>query len=248
MNVKRNALCLTLLALMPVSFSYASGISLGAAINTSHQPYKSYDTINTALPYIDYRSDSFYFSGVQAGYYIFNANDNKVSFLASLQQNYFDPDKTSNTQLKTLDKRKRSLMAGVSWEYDSNIAIFRNTLTGDTLGNSNGIQFDTSLYRTFIMDSFALTPGVGLQFNSKKFNDYYYGVSEKESNRSGLSKYNSGSSLNPYFLLGFDYAISQNIKVFSHGRYVVLTDKIKDSPMVGRSGGLSLFSGFTYSF
>ncbi len=45
------------------------------------------------------------------------------------------------------------------------------------------------LYR-YTNGGLTVTPGIGVQWNSENQNEYYYGVSRKESARSGLRGYN----------------------------------------------------------
>ena len=61
------------------------------------------------------------------------------------------------------------------------------TFTGDTLNNSNGLVGDVTYLYKFNLDALTLVPGVGVMWNSKNQNKYYYGVSANESRRSGLT-------------------------------------------------------------
>lgn len=53
------------------------------------------------------------------------------------------------------------------------------------------------LYR-YTNGGLTVTPGIGVQWNSENQNEYYYGVSRKESARSGLRGYNPNDSWSPY--------------------------------------------------
>lgn len=48
---------------------------------------------------------------------------------------------------------------------------------------------DVSWMKRFEVAGFGLTPQAGLLLTSEKFNDYYYGISQAESARSGLAAY-----------------------------------------------------------
>ncbi|WP_348240985.1 MipA/OmpV family protein, partial [Salmonella enterica] len=56
------------------------------------------------------------------------------------------------------------------------------------------------LYR-YTNGGLSLSPGIGVDWNSVNQNDYYYGVSRKESSRSGLRGYNTNDRGNPYLEL-----------------------------------------------
>ncbi len=84
-----------------------------------------------------------------------------------------------------------------------------------------------------------LNAGIGVEWNSENQNDYYYGVSRKESSRSGLRGYNPNDSWNPYLELSANYNFAGNWSVYGTARYTRLSDEITDSPMVDKSGPVS---------
>lgn len=245
---KIEVVCVALLGFMFSHISYADEFSLGGALKSSKQPYKAYDTKNTLLPYVNYKTNSFYVIGLTAGYYLYSDVNNKVSAMVYLPGNYFSPKKSKDKQLRELDKRSYSLMGGVTWVYDYGGGGFKNSIAVDTLGKSNGIQFDSSIYYKLTSGGFSFVPALGVKFNNGKYNNYYYGVSDNESARSGLNEFNAKSSANPYVALGFEYLLSENVFIFSQGSYAALPDRIKNSPMVHGRDEYSLTSGFVYNF
>lgn len=80
---------------------------------------------------------------------------------------------------------------------------------GDILDNSDGFVGDLAYLYRFSIDSWTLTPGVGVSWSSKDQNSYYYGVSRGESARSGLAEYNPSDSWSPYLELSANYNINQ---------------------------------------
>ena len=66
------------------------------------------------------------------------------------------------------------------------------------LDNSNGIIWDMAWLYRYTNGGLTVTPGIGVQWNSENQNEYYYGVSRKESARSGLRGYNPNDSWSPY--------------------------------------------------
>jgi outer membrane scaffolding protein for murein synthesis (MipA/OmpV family) len=49
---------------------------------------------------------------------------------------------------------------------------------GDTLDNSNGFIWDLAWLYRYTNGAVTLTPGIGVQYSSENYNDYYYGVSK----------------------------------------------------------------------
>ncbi len=70
-----------------------------------------------------------------------------------------------------------------------------------TLDNSNGFIWDLAWLYRYTNGALTLTPGIGVQYNSENYNDYYYGVSKNESRRSGLKSYSADDGWNPYLEL-----------------------------------------------
>ena len=222
--------------------------SLGAGVGVLESPYKDYDRDVVPVPVINYESDSFWFRGLGAGYYLWNDEADKLSLTAYYSPLHFKPGDSDDAQLKRLDKRKSTLMAGLSYIHNTQYGFLRTTLSGDTLDNSNGIVWDLAWLYRYTNGNLMITPGIGIEWNSENQNDYYYGVSRKESNRSGLARYRADDSWNPYLELTAAYRLSDNWNVYGLARYTRLADEVTDSPMEDQSWGAAMSAGITYRF
>lgn len=245
--------CLTraimLITASSVTVAHAgSQLTLGAGAGMIQSPYKQYDRDIYPLPLIDLESDDYWFRGLGGGYYLWNDRTDKLSVTAYYSLLHFTPDDSSNHQLQRLDKRRGTLMAGLSWIHQFGTGFVRTTLTGDTLDNSNGIIFDTAWLYRYTSGQLTLTPGVGIEWDNGNASDYYYGVSHRESARSGLASYQAGSSWSPYLELTLNYRFAANWNFYGSGRYVRLSDEVKDSPMVDKNGSGQFLTGLTYTF
>lgn len=78
------------------------------------QPYKGYDSEAYLIPAVSYDGDSFWFRGLGGGYYLWNDAADTLSVMAYWSPMYFKPDDSNDHQLRRLDKRKSTMMAGVS--------------------------------------------------------------------------------------------------------------------------------------
>jgi hypothetical protein len=54
-----------------------------------------------------------------------------------------------------------------------------------------------------------------VEYTSENYNDYYYGVSRREANRSGLDRYSADDGWNPYLALTASYEFTQDSSLFS---------------------------------
>jgi len=235
-------------ALVSAVAAHADPLSLGASVIYAQSPYRGGQDRYLPVPVINYEGENFWFRSLQGGYYLWKDPQNQLSLtlLGSPQQ--YDPDDNDLGDMKSLDKRRMTLMAGGTYRHVAQWGILRTALLGDVLNNSNGIIWDlTYLYR-FEFGAFSLTPGIGALWNSANQNRYYYGVSSHESARSGIAQYRPDDSWSPYVELNASYQLSQNWNASFSGRYTRFDDEIKDSPMVDKNGQVTLWTGLSYSF
>lgn len=236
-----------LVALLSQS-AHAGSLSLGAAAIANTSAYRGYDATVYPIPVIDYEGDNFYFHSLIAGYYLWKDPQNRLSVVAGYNPFGFTPSDSDNDQMKRLNKRRGTLMAGLSYSHDAEWGTLRTILTGDTLDNSNGIVGDVAYLYAFKGDKWTVVPGVGVMWNSANQNKYNYGISSSESRRSGLDAYKPGDSVNPYVEVSARYSFAPQWQAFFTGRYIRLADEVKDSPMVDKSYTGVLMTGVSYSF
>jgi len=225
-----------------------SKLTLGAGVGVVGHPYKQYHTDYYPVPAIDYESKNFWFHGLGGGYYLWNDQADKLSITAYWSPLYFKPGDSDNHQLRKLDRRQSTMMAGLSYMHFTQYGFLRTTLAGDTLDKSNGITWDTAWLYRYNAGKLTVTPGIGVQWNSENQNEYYYGVSGNESRKSGLRSYDPDSGWNPYVELSMSYKLTDDWTVYGVGRYTRLSDEVTDSPMIDKSWTGLLSTGITYSF
>lgn len=222
--------------------------SVGAGVGVLNSPYKQYDRDVYPVPVVTYEGDNFWFRGLGGGYYLWNDQTDKLSILAYYAPMHFKPEDSDNHQLRQLDKRKSTMMAGISWVHNTEYGFLRTALAGDTLDNSNGFIWDLAWLYRYTNGGLTLTPGIGVEYTSENYNDYYYGVSHNEAKRSGLHSYEADDGWNPYLELTANYKFAPDWSVYGTGRYSRLSDEVKDSPMVDKSWAGIMSVGVTYSF
>lgn len=222
--------------------------SVGAGVGVLESPYKDYDREVVPVPVITYEGDNFWLRGLGGGYYLWNDDSDKLSITAYYSPFHFRPKDSDDWQLRQLDKRKATLMAGLSYIHNTQYGFLRTTLAGDTLDNSNGITWDLAWLYRYTNGGLTLTPGIGAEWSSENQNEYYYGVSGHESRSSGLRTYDPDSDWSPYLELSASYQLNDSWSVYGVGRYTRLGDEIKDSPMVDKSWAGAFSTGVTYSF
>ena len=246
---KLKLLALGVLVATAASTVHAEGkMSLGAGVGVINSPYKQYDRDVYPVPVITYEGDNFWFRGLGGGYYLWNDEADKLSVMAYFDPMHFKQGDSDSRALRQLDKRKSTMMAGLSYVHNTQYGFLRTSIAGDTLDNSNGFIWDLAWLYRHTNGGLTLTPGIGVDYSSENYNDYYYGVSHKESNRSGLKSYDADDGWSPYLELTASYKFASDWNVYATTRYSRVSDEVKDSPMVDKSWSGLFSTGVTYSF
>lgn len=246
MQIKHSAMIVTLLLASAHTANANFGLGLGVGFST--EIYHDYDRTILPLPLINYESDSFYFRGLGGGYHVYKDAQNELSLNAYYLPMRFDPDDTDNRAMKLLDKRKSTLMAGVRYQHSADWGIIKAAFSGDTLSNNEGFLADMSYSYPLHLNRTTITAGAGVTWASKKYNQYYFGISEAESARSGLSRYKPDDSWSPYVEMNVNHKFDNHWTASVGGRLTHLSDEVKDSPMVSRTYNTTMFVGVNYQF
>ncbi|MDW5502143.1 MipA/OmpV family protein [Pseudomonas lundensis] len=222
----------------------AASWSIGGAAAVSDYGYRDTKAQTQGMPTVDYEDDNFYLHTLTAGYYLLKTPKDRLSIMALYSPLGFDPDDSDNDQMKKLDKRKGTLMAGLNYYHSEEWGTFRATLLGDTLGNSKGMVGDLAFMYPIDFGKLQVVPAMGVVWSSRKQNDYYYGVSSAEADRSGFSTYSPGASWDPYVELVANYQFTENWYAAAVLRVSKLSSKISDSPIMDKEvSGAALIGG-----
>ncbi|MDR1241745.1 MAG: MipA/OmpV family protein [Deltaproteobacteria bacterium] len=233
---------------LPEPSRKAEELSLGVAVSVSTSPYKSYTGQFSVFPLVSYEGRHAYIRGFTAGIKVVNLENLECSVFAGYDDSSFDASDTSDRRLRLLKDRYPGVVAGVAARVITPYGVFQAGGAADVSGQSSGITGTFDFLLPLEYGPLEVIPSVGVRWNDRKYNNYYYGVSGNEAQRSGLDEYRSGSGFAPCLGLVLDYSITDNWEVFCHGEVAFLSHAVKDSPMVGNSRAQSLTLGVTYTF
>ena len=222
--------------------------SFGLGVSASDSPYKGYGTQYDPLPHIDYDNGLFFIDDLSAGIYAYNTNNQSLSIGARYLSNEFKPHDSDNHQLRILDSRHSTLLAEIEYSIDTNFGSFSSSIGVDVLNESNSLLANTDYSIPYMQGSLIIVPTIGINWANSKHNDYYYGISHKESSRSKLHYFNADSSFTPYAEIGMQYSLTDDISTFGSLHIDKLTGDAADSPMVDNSTVTSIYMGISYKF
>ncbi|HEM6867489.1 TPA: MipA/OmpV family protein, partial [Providencia rettgeri] len=179
---------------------------------------------------------------------LWNDQQDQLSLDAYYYPQFFKPKENDNDAMRELNRRRDTVMAGLTYRHKADWGTLRFNGSGDILGISNGLRAEAAYLYGFEGDKWSLTPGVGIKWDSKNQTRYEYGVSSKESRNSGLKRYKPSDSWSPYLELSGNYRFDENWTAFAMGRVDFMSSEVKDSPMVNKDVSAILWTGVTYTF
>jgi outer membrane protein len=158
-----------------------------------------------------------------------------------------DGFKTNTPGLQGLHGRKNSLPLGIGTMQETPVgALFVNAF--HDVSPSSGNLFDATYIASFTMQRITVYPQAGVEYLSKRYVDYYYGVLPQEANGSRYGRYQPGGALNPFVaaMLEIKIAADWNLNVFARHKW--LAGAIHNSPIAGSKGMDTVFASLAYRF
>ena len=167
-------------------------LTVGALASIHQSAYHVDDKI-TAVPLLLYDNNRFYLEGTDVAFDPYKDNKHWVRVGISYDRQHYNSKDAKTAALQSLNKRQSSVNAQVSYMYISAIGGIETKLATDILGRSNGQTVSLAHRSKFELLDNKLTvyPKAGITWHSKKYNDYYYGISDKESLQSGIHFYDA---------------------------------------------------------
>ncbi len=222
-------------------------LQIGVNMHHTDAGYKDYDNNITVVPTFFYDNSSIYARGNQLGYNFIKNNRNELSVLVQYGGGNYDSDNAKGA-FKMLEERDASVFAGVSYMNITPYGAFRGQAMSDVMDKSGGTIGKLEYLARLNTGNLTVYPSVGVQWQNDDFNNYYYGVSKKEADKTGIHQYSTDSSLHPYAGLRANYDFNQDWGLFFNQKVAYNPDEVYDSPMVDSRVNLSTTLGMLYAF
>lgn len=240
---------LPVLLISSVVHAEMSQWSLGVAAAYSPAVYKDTSSNRTIIPVIGYEGERVFFRGFNAGYRLFpQGSTQNIVFRVAFDPRTLKPSDSDDPQIRQLDKRKATVLGGVSYQLNTLVGMWEASIGTDIAGRHNGVYGELAWRLPIQFDRWGITPSVGYSYNSDKLNNHLYGVSANEAARSGLEEYDADWD-GEYFIGASAYwMLTRNVLVSGGIRYSNLDGDISSSPVVGSSSGTMGTIGVVYQF
>jgi outer membrane protein len=147
-----------------------------------------------------------------------------------------------------LNNRHFGIVAGMGARLLTPYGLLHLSAARDVLGNSRGWNGELGYACAIEFDELEIFAITGLNWANSAYNGYYYGVSKKEAQKSGLRAYKPGAGFSPYLGLTPVYSLTDVWDIVCSGKITFLNKEIKSSPMVGKHHIWSITAGIMYNF
>lgn len=254
MKIAYFTLALSFLMILPAHAddsdkSAIQGLTIGALATFGSDGYAVDDKVGAA-PLILYDNDYFYAEGLEAGLYPYKDDHHWFRTGISYDFRHFEPDDATVSALKGLDERKPSANITLSYMYITPVGGFEVKANADMMDNSGGQSASLAHRSRFKLmdDKLTLYPKFGVSWYSEDYNQYYFGISETESAKTGLNTYKAKSSYSPFVSMTGRYQFTGHIGAFANAKVEWLSSVQKDSPLTDDDVDIGANAGLTYTF
>ena len=219
-----------------------SRLSLGVAMVVMPEFEGSEKYQFAALPVIEYDQGLFFFSAINgAGLRIVD----RPSFqMGPLVKYRYGRDQDDSDDLKGMGDVKGGAEAGLfaNWQIFDQLGLKTELMHG--LGTAKGFTADLGLnYHTPLTENLDLNLALEGRYADSDYNEEYFGVSERQSRKSGYKAYNPGGGIKHVATqASLSYGLTESLKFGVFGEYKRLTGPAADSPLV-KHGSADQFTG-----
>jgi len=198
----------------------------------------------SVLPYMDFkysrmfaRIDTFGVKTLELGY-------GHLELVGRFSQDGF---KTDIPELTGIDQRENAIPLGVGTLQVTPVGGFMINAFHD-LNKSQGNIFEVIYGGRVKFSRVALYPLLGLEYRSKEYVSYYYGISAREATNSGYASYEPSGAVNS--LIGFiaEIRLIDNYYLNLNVRHKRLGDSIRLSPLVDQQYLDTAYVALSYRF
>lgn len=206
--------------------------------------YEDAGSETLAYPLIEFEYKQFEWDKTRFLYKAFESDGFELNPLISLE---FDGYEEGDSDvLDGMGDKGPAIHAGFEYEIELGFLELGGDVRQDVSGESDGLIAEIALgLDAPVGDKWFFGAEVGVEYQSDKYADYYYGVDRGES-LPGRPAYEVDSALNPFVELSAEYRINDSWTIGVQAEYLEFDSEISDSPIVGEDDQLEILIGVKY--
>lgn len=222
---------------------FYKGVQIGLSAYHVDAGFAKYEPETKIVPTVFYESQRMYVRGNQLGVNLIKSQDKELSAYVQTAGDPYNP-KNSKSDHQKLKKTNGSIMAGGSYLYVTCFGGLQAQMATEVAGNSGGSLAKLSYLAKFKQGGLTVVPSAGMTWYDKKYNKYYYGISQAESDATGLNVYQPNADFSPFVSVMATYDMDDNLSLFFnqntslHGNEQLNSPKVKDRTINATTVGL----------
>ncbi len=224
-------------------------LGLGGMVNSGI--YIEVDTQVQPIPLAFGNVGSLVFKGESIGYDLFSSNGFYLLPIISfgLNQGFQESDiEDGSTFYDGYEERDLSIGAGVEVGYETSEYSLAFSAVSDISDTHSGYSLNFTAQKHFaVTDSLIISPQFSVKYNSEKLNQYYYGITESESNSVRPEYYTEGG-VNYEVGVVAAWQATESWMLMTGVTYTMYDEDVTDSPIVDEEQEVMGFVGVGYNF
>jgi outer membrane protein len=182
-------------------------------------------------------------------YSLFEDDSWQVSGIAKVRFEGYEEDESDF--LRGMDDREWTVELGASlsknFSFGDLTADFAADILGEHEGHETRFSYGYDFRDAFQIPSLTLSPNIGVNYRSRRLNDYYYGVRASEVT-AARTQYDAGDSVGFFTGIRLGYRLSKDLSLLGLISLEWLDDEIRSSPIVDEDHIESFLLGLIYRF
>lgn len=222
---------------------FYKGVQIGVSAYHVDAGFAKYEPETKIVPTVFYESQRMYVRGNQLGVNLIKSQDKELSAYVQTAGDPYNPKNAENEHQK-LKKTNGSIMAGGSYLYVTRFGGLQAQMATEVAGNSGGSLAKLSYLAKFKQGGLTVVPSAGVTWYDKNYNNHYYGISQAESDATGLNAYQPNAGFSPFVSVMATYAMDDSLSLFLnqntslHGNEQLNSPKVKDRTISATTVGL----------
>ena len=222
-------------------------ITIGAGSYFQTQPYAGVNTIVLPSPVVFFDNDLFYVRWSRAGVYFLGDKTQDFSWGLSftVQPRVYGYD---SNDIQGMDKRENTWEGGLAFSAKKGDAYIEVMALNDLLNKYDSWILKSEIGYDIKYGKFSFYPSVIVSYQSKKFVDYYYGVTQKEATARGENTYTPGAGIQLGLQTYVKYPLTKKLSALVNVRADRLPSEAHSSSIVNNKYIYSGLASLIYTF
>ncbi|MFT7184873.1 MAG: outer membrane scaffolding protein for murein synthesis (MipA/OmpV family) [Pseudohongiellaceae bacterium] len=246
--------------------------SIGFGAKVYSGPYSGQDGYVEPFPLIHIQQGRFFLKDYTIGFHFYNHKRVSLALAGNYNREFLDVDEINDKNKRLyygIEDRDPSTEVGFIGRFYSRVGLVEGTFFKDVSDTHDGTRASLRISRP-IPDTgkWTMVPSFYVNYYSEKFNNYYYGVTQKENDNGEeialadgtneiavgefgekiRSTYSTGNTGHVGFALDMKYSFTQSIKAVGNIAIEKFAGEVETSPLTEDKQLITAVIGLAYEF